>query len=393
MPKVNKPRKTSHSSSIILFLNLSICLFHFACQSNAGKETTATHPVMEEEAQGHFHIERKEGYSIVKVNNPYVGSDLEEQYVLYNKALPPPELDSITHFISVPVESVSISSTTHLGYIESIAALDKIKAATGLNLYYSKAFQEKVKNRSIHSLGESGLNHEQLINIAPEVHFSYAVDISDMKEIERLRELGQNVIVIPEYMERNPLMKAAWIQVFALFFEKEYQARGDSLFNTIKQNYNKVRNEAALYSFRPSIMIGYPWKGTWYVSGGNSYQAKLIMDANAGYIWHDREQVGGVPLSEEQVLNDALNADFWINCGDVKALKDIAVDYPLLTGFKPYKTQSIYQNYKRSNEKGANDYWETGVVRPDLILKDLVTIFHKKDEEEDELYFYQKLAP
>jgi iron complex transport system substrate-binding protein len=47
---------------------------------------------------------------------------------------------------------------------------------------------------------------------------------------------------------------------------------------------------------------------------------------------------------------------------------------------------------------GGNDFWETGVVRPDLILQDLVTIFHavphsghKLDEDSPELFFYRRL--
>jgi len=40
---------------------------------------------------------------------------------------------------------------------------------------------------------------------------------------------------------------------------------------------------------------------------------------------------------------------------------------------------------------GGNDFWETGVIRPDLILSDLITIFHPDIMESDSLYFYQKV--
>ena len=322
-----------------------------------------------------------------------MGNQSEEKYVLYDKSSEPPNLEDITHFIPVPVSNVSITSTTHLGFIEAIDAAKKVKGAVGLNLYYSNRFKEMVKSGAIRSIGKSKIEHEQLIDLNPDLVFSYAIDASDLKEITNLRKFNQKIVIVPEYMEQDPLMKASWVKVFSLFLEESYQQKADSVFHEVSVNYNRIKEEAKSYKSKPSVMIGYPWKGTWYVSGGKSFQSRLIQDAHADYLWQNKLQVGGVPLSTEQVMNDALKADVWINCGSVQSFEDIASDQPSLVNFKAFKDRTIFQNYRRSISNGANDYWESGVVRPDLILNDLVSIFHKENYSGKELYFYSQLEP
>lgn len=53
----------------------------------------------------------------------------------------------------------------------------------------------------------------------------------------------------------------------------------------------------------------------------------------------------------------------------------------------------MFNNNKRLNENGGNDYWESGVTNPHLVLADLIRIFHPDLLPDHELYFYQKLEP
>ena len=43
------------------------------------------------------------------------------------------------------------------------------------------------------------------------------------------------------------------------------------------------------------------------------------------------------------------------------------------------------------NAAGGSDFWESGVLRPDRVLADLVHIFHPELSETDELYYYRQL--
>ena len=49
----------------------------------------------------------------------------------------------------------------------------------------------------------------------------------------------------------------------------------------------------------------------------------------------------------------------------------------------------VYNNNARTNAAGGNDYYESAIVNPDLLLRDLVKIFHPELVEEDFVYYKQ----
>lgn len=57
----------------------------------------------------------------------------------------------------------------------------------------------------------------------------------------------------------------------------------------------------------------------------------------------------------------------------------------------PVKKMQVYNNNLRSTSGGGNDSWESGVVHPDLMLEDLVRIFHPEVHVNNEFYYYKKL--
>jgi iron complex transport system substrate-binding protein len=59
--------------------------------------------------------------------------------------------------------------------------------------------------------------------------------------------------------------------------------------------------------------------------------------------------------------------------------------------FKAFKTGAIFNNNRRTNSSGGNDFWESGVVHPEIVLADLIRIFHPQILPEHNLYYYQKV--
>jgi len=91
------------------------------------------------------------------------------------------------------------------------------------------------------------------------------------------------------------------------------------------------------------------------------------------------------------VYSKAVNADYWINAGTTNTLSDISNIDHRLTFFKAFSEKKIFNNNLRSNLNGGNDYWESGIIKPQLILKDLVEIFHPGTFSDYSPYFYKKL--
>ena len=76
------------------------------------------------------------------------------------------------------------------------------------------------------------------------------------------------------------------------------------------------------------MLLGLPFKDTWFISPGNSFISKLIADAGGDYLWKDTKSSVSMPFGLENVYMKALNADYWLNIGTVKTRNEIsAVDH------------------------------------------------------------------
>jgi iron complex transport system substrate-binding protein len=135
-------------------------------------------------------------------------------------------------------------------------------------------------------------------------------------------------------------------------------------------------------------MTGLPWNEIWYVPGGRSLTAAFIRDAGGRYVWDHLATTDALPMDIEKVYEKAGNADIWINCGNATSLREILAADKRLALFRPVKEKRVYNNDARLNEKGGNDYWESGVLHPDIILQDLQKIFRG---EEEGLVYYRRI--
>jgi len=61
------------------------------------------------------------------------------------------------------------------------------------------------------------------------------------------------------------------------------------------------------------------------------------------------------------------------------------------SGFNAFKSQNVYNYNGLIGEKGGYAYFELGYVRPDIVLADLIKIFHPYHIPDHNLYFYKKL--
>ena len=87
-----------------------------------------------------------------------------------------------------------------------------------------------------------------------------------------------------------------------------------------------------------------------------------------------------------------LGADVWIHPYGWHTLADGVRADERMADFAAWKSGRVYNNDARINRDGGNDYWETGSLRPDLILADLIEILHP-ELIEHELVFHRKLPP
>jgi len=340
---------------------------------------------------GGFSIEDYGAYKVIHVYNPWQNLEGKKvTYLLYPRGNELPQSVAYDFAVPVPVKRVICMSTTHVAMIRALEETGSIAGISGQQYISDSIVREGIEGGEIPDIGyEQSVNYEMILTIKPEVIFMYGVTGDVTAIISRLESVGIPVVLNAEYLEDNPLARTEWIKFMSCFYDK--LDIGMDFFRQQENAYVQLKNIAAEVSDKPYVMAGLPWKNTWWVPGGRSFAAVLIRDAGGRYIWENDTSDEALPLDIEAVYSNAGQADIWINSGAASSLHDVIITDPRLELFKPYKASRIYNNNARLNPSGGNDYWESGVIYPSIILKDLIRIFHPDILPGHALVYYRRL--
>lgn len=289
------------------------------------------------------------------------------------------------------LERVVCMSTTHISFFEILGALDVIVGVSGAKYISNKEIQNKISSGEITDIGfESTLNYEALIKLAPQLVITYGIRGENNSYIRKIEELGIPVISIGDYLEEHPLGKTEYLKLFGVLLNKEQEA--DSLFNNIKDRYLTIKNQSKNYQYKPMVLLNAPWKDVWYIPGEFNYMSTLIKDAGAEVLLEKKGISHSFGYNIEEIIKEAHLADFWLNPNDHVTLKSLLSINNTISNLKLFKNNRIYNNNKLRTESGGSDFWEKGVVEPDVILTDLFTIFHNNTPENiSKLKYYIQL--
>ena len=339
-------------------------------------------------AQG-FKVSDHGSYKTVEVTYPYQGAQSGYKYLLVQKGEPVPSHDPATPVITIPLESIVCTSTTHIPLLDYLNETDVLVGFPSTDYISSEKMRKRIDNGKVKELGmDKGMNLEVLVALKPSLVMGYSMN-NDMGQLKKIQELGIPIVVNAEYLEKHPLGRAEWIKFMALFFNKEKQA--DSVFRMIESEYQKTQAMAKTVSSKPTVMSGIVYGDTWFLPGGQNYAAKLLEDAGCHYLWNDDPSNGFLELSFESVYEKAKNAELWIGVGSFRSLAEIKAAEERYARFRSFKDGKVYTYNSRQGAKGGSEFLELGYLRPDFILKDLVKIAHPELLPEYSLYFYGQL--
>jgi iron complex transport system substrate-binding protein len=194
--------------------------------------------------------------------------------------------------------------------------------------------------------------------------------------IAAIKAAGVPVVANAEWLEATPLGRAEWLKYTALFLNEE--AKAQALHAATKARYRAFAARAAAVplSARPRVMTGRGMRGMFTIAGGRSYVAALIADAGGLYVWADNPSTGSALVDLEAQIRRAADAAIWINGGGWPTLGAMLQDEPRYALFHAHRTGQVWVYERRRQASGANDYWTRSVSRPDLVLADLLKIFH-----------------
>lgn len=273
---------------------------------------------------------------------------------------------------------------SELGAVESIAAIDNADYVNDTNVL------RKLAKKELAEVGKGPTpDLEAIIKLQPDLVLMFGMGNPQRDLPKGFAESKLPVVIVLDHLEEHPIARAEWIKFFAAFVNKQQQA--DSIFKNVESKYLSIKKEAQSAEEYPSVFTEIKFGEAWYMPGGKSYMSILIADAGGNYLWKDVPQSGSIPLSFEQVLAKAGEADIWLNQPLLFSLKDILAADKRYAVFKAMRTKRVYNNTLHRNKMGYSPYWESGIAHPERILSDLTKIFHPQKFKQQDYYFYEQL--
>jgi len=377
-------------SNLLLVFACSLLLFLLGCKQNSEINSIpfSASANSVKYAKG-LEIYKYDGYSILKITKPWPEATSGFTYILKEKNGIIP--DSLKQFsvISIPIQSIVVTSTTHIPSLEMLGVENTLVGFPSTNFISSAKTRKRIDAGKVREVGiNESLNTEVLIDMKPDVIVSFGINNSN-PTIDNLQKSGLNVLINGDWTEQSPLGKAEWIKFFGALYGLD--AKANTLFTTIENNYKSALALTEKTNQKPTVLSGAMFQDQWYVPQGESWVSVFLKDAKSDYLWKETKGFGSLSLPFESILDKAQNATFWIAPGDFSSLKQMSDSNPHYAEFSSFKNKKVFSYAINKGAKGGILYFELASARPDLVLKDLIKIFHPELLPNYQPFFFKKL--
>ncbi len=339
-------------------------------------------------ASGFEILGRPDGKStLIRITDPWQGAECVGRNLLIDRdgdieVATTPELQ----YIKGDARRIVCMSSSYVAMLSAIGETDRVVGVSGLDFIsdpHIAAARDKVGDVGY----DSNIDYELLTALRPDLVLLYGIAASSGMET-KLLELGIPYLYMGEYIEQSPLGKAEWLVASAEIVG--CREKGENAFRPIVERYTALKNKVAENVLdAPSAMLNTPYGDSWFMPPTGSCMARLIADAGGHYIYTANDTDSSLPIDLEEAAVLTSRADMWLNA-QAADLADLRRRFPKFADARCVRNGYVYNCDRRTNPSGGNDFWESGVVRPDLVLRDLVKIFHP-ELVDDEFVYYRKL--
>ena len=305
--------------------------------------------------------------------------------------------------------NIIVMSTSHYGFLDALGRTDIISGISGPDFLWttetssggSTASPSRLVSTPVDVGYDGAPDYEKIVALGPEVVLTYAVSGAKSQFVSRLEQLGIKVFTVNEHLERHPLARAAYIRLFGALCGQMDAA--DSLLTEVKDNYNAITDAVKKLGGQPrKVLLNIPYNDQWFVPASDNYLTAMIQDAGGTVLGTEEGKAASSVMSVEKAYSLSKGADCWLNIGWCRTIDDLLGVNPIfkemLDNIKSNALELGYGSYpvvwndnKRMNPKGGNDIWQSGVARPDLVLRDLSIILHPDNQGEASETIYYRL--
>ena len=376
-----------------LSLLLPACVLLLAVSCRGGASKAGVSPVAGRAgavaptyAEG-FRVSYTDAGCLVDIQDPQREESQSFHYLLVPAGSKPAQFPEGYTALEVPVSRVVCMTSLQLSNFICLDELDRVVGITSTRHLFNPEMKERLADGRTAKIGiEGNFDNEVILGLDPDL-----ILISPFKRggYEALK--GVDIPLIPHlgYKETTPLGQAEWIKFIGLLTGEEEKA--NAVFAGIEERYNALKALTADVAERPVVLSGELHGGNWYVGGGRSFLAQIFRDAGGAYFLPDDENSGGLNLDFETVYSQTANARYWriVNSYNgtfsYDALKAEDARYADLNAFR--EKGVVYCNMREK------PFYENMPVQPDVVLADLIHIFHPELLPADYQPVFYELLP
>lgn len=369
-------------------LTLLFTILFCGCSNDASKLSEFNKCLYTPEYASGFDIKTAERRKsvLIEVKDPWQGANKVNMQLLVVRNGESVPKDFSGQILIGDAKRIVAMSSTHIGMLDAIGATNSIVGVSGLKYIFSpdiRTHRSKIKDIGY----EGNINYELLLSLNPDIVLIYGVNGANSME-RKLQELNIPYIYIGDYLENSPLGKAEWMVAIAEILGK--RENGEKVFAEIPIKYNALKKKVKEHAINiPKVMLNIPYGDTWFMPSVNNYMARLISDAGGNYLYKKNISNSSEPIDLEEAYMLVSETDIWLNVGTLNTMNELKIACPKFIDTSCFKSGKVYNNNAKSNTAGGNDYFESAVVHPDLVLRDLIKIFHPNLVEEDFVYYKQ----
>ncbi len=324
-------------------------------------------------------------------------SAFNDVMVLVQRGTPAPPLTEElegAQVIEIPARSIAGNADDAPTRFLALEA-DEQLVGLGHKNVYDKSLKVRFDRGELLEIGASwhtGPNLEILLSSRPDVTLLTVASLTQADGVDRSRQLGLNTAPEFSWSETTFLGQLEWIKYDALFLNAE--AKANAYFDYVKSRCDSLASLVKNTKTKPSaIWAMHSRKGSWTVRA-NGGIAQLMTLAGAVNPFEDKEAAitatvedvlsEGIAISDELVLQKANEIEYIIS------FQRTTDGWPVeayMKSFPAYRNRQLFHHFKRYEETGASDWYQSAPMKPDLLLSDMIKVFHPELLPEHDLYF------
>lgn len=344
-----------------------------------------------------FQVYERAGYRVVDLRAPIVswggtaqGEDQYARIVLVPQTQEPPELVGDLEgavVVRTPVQRIAVN----YGFLEAIVTAldieDRLVAVGGVKSY-NDAIRARARSGKLAQLGygwHSPPSIGPLLASEPDVFLMVLGDLGHAEHYDRIKGLGVPVVPIFFEAETSYMGPVDYVRLVGMMTGREAEA--DAFVARVADNVQALQALVASAEPRRVLSSWYAGAGRWMVTVRNADGA-FLRDAGGINLMAEPDDVrldDFVRVGTEVLLDKARDVDCWI----IRDTHSVAFgDIEVLKNFKAWREGCLFAGDGRAKpEADAFDIYETGLIRPDLILGDMVGMLHPELRKETFIYY------